>query len=409
MDEKKVYSPDFLIINLKIQQDYNLSDFESMLYSFIAFYLHKENSKFYFTNKQLAKIFKKKSGQTVSNSLSALADKNLITLSYKIEANNRQIRNVELQDPYNKNYMAPIIKIIVNNNRLKNISKDIYHTTSEKVVGSVSENTIKDKLLHNLKNNTVVKEYKTNSLIEYWNALPLVPRHKDASSKVYRRIADMLINIQRGRFFSYRGTPITDDFKKRHSIKLLDPNNGVWCSLSSGEIKEVLLKLSLMFSPLYLPADKSWLKKISLEKLIYNRNANTSWFLAMCYEEPKKIRIQRAAQAEKYPKELESFIQFVSSTTETSRIMVAKCVDEIINFYRKLPASARSRGCDFLAACGTERDFLIHYRDYLLRQSWMSAPSISSIDIKSKVFRAYLRHHWDEQSNGTYNSLDKYL
>jgi uncharacterized phage protein (TIGR02220 family) len=102
-----IFSPQYLIYQLKVQNDYGLSDLETKVYSFVLYFLSDPSKRFYFTNEQIGKIFNV-NDYSISRVFSRLKQLKLLDFEYKTKANGGKVRFVSLPD--NKNEKADLTK-----------------------------------------------------------------------------------------------------------------------------------------------------------------------------------------------------------------------------------------------------------------------------------------------------------
>ncbi len=136
-NNKLMFRPEFIPFYLEESERYGFNKMEGLLYGFVRFYLKSNpNGKFYFTNEQLADMFKV-SSQTISNSIKKVVACGEFKVTYKIKADGGTIRFFENDiSDYKKGYSGTIRKVIGNKNKInKNnitISKDIGEPDIEK-------------------------------------------------------------------------------------------------------------------------------------------------------------------------------------------------------------------------------------------------------------------------------------
>lgn len=95
VNAKAIFSPKFVPFYLGLL-DHGLNHMDCLVLGFIDFYASlSDNGKFYFSNGQLAKMFRC-SEKTISRSIKALVDHKLIIVSRKVKTGGGQIRLVRL-------------------------------------------------------------------------------------------------------------------------------------------------------------------------------------------------------------------------------------------------------------------------------------------------------------------------
>lgn len=117
---KLVFSPKFIPFYPKLL-DSDLSFLGCLLFGFIDFYLGiSENKRFYFTNEQMAMMFKC-SESSINNSMKILEDVGLIKRHQKVRAGGGTIRFVEIsQSEYEKTNTLTVRKLTANKNKINN-------------------------------------------------------------------------------------------------------------------------------------------------------------------------------------------------------------------------------------------------------------------------------------------------
>lgn len=420
-NDSKVYTPKYLVIDMGIHKGFSLSEFESFLFSFIYFYLaESEDKKFYFSNEQLACMFNK-SDQTISNTISGLCKKELITTDFHRHAGGTT-RWVELNQDYKNSYSATIRKFIVNkDNSIKTLSKDnegAKQDFAQKGVPSKRRNKLSHKDLSRMAQRTgelngtrksPVKDKSPNSLIEYWNSLPGVRKHKNPNSKIYQQAVSMIRKLKRGTMFE--GVHFNSQWLKDKKIEL---GTCVLSFSDSEEIKQVFKNLSLMYQPGYWPEDKSWLKGLNLCDLIYNPRARNSWFLAVVGKPPKQLSdalAQYHQGKDPYPRitaDVKEFLGKNGNLGDRDMIQLLRGIGQLVKFHEGLPrgGSLFEYG-DFALFCNIPKKFIEHYIE------WLNENKLHKYGMRlfstGTVFKTYLDQRWNEDSTPLYEPLSQYL
>ena len=93
--EEQFFKPKFIPFYPHIQQQYDLSVTETLLFGFIDFYLTSASDKFYFSNERLAKMLAV-SVSTVSRGLKKLQESNLISIWETVKLGTGTLRYITL-------------------------------------------------------------------------------------------------------------------------------------------------------------------------------------------------------------------------------------------------------------------------------------------------------------------------
>lgn len=94
-EQDSTYQVKFICFYPQIQEQFNLSANETLLFGFINFYLTYSSSKFYFGNEKLAKMLRV-SGKTISRSISRLVKLQIINVFQKTTITGRLYRYVSI-------------------------------------------------------------------------------------------------------------------------------------------------------------------------------------------------------------------------------------------------------------------------------------------------------------------------
>lgn len=127
---KLVFSPEFIPFYRDIQEKFQLTDKQTLIYGFIRFYKIKCSGRFYFTDKQLGQVVGCHE-QTAQEAISVLKKKGLIECGHKIKAGGGTIRFIKrVLLPIVQNIPSTMVENIptnknkINKNKINNILKD---------------------------------------------------------------------------------------------------------------------------------------------------------------------------------------------------------------------------------------------------------------------------------------------
>lgn len=127
-EEPSIYDLQYLVYRLDLQREYQLSDLETKVISFILSFANV-SSKFYFGNKSLGRIFDK-SERSISRIISSLEEKGLIETKTTMKANGGTIRFVRLcnnvYSEWTKLSTPNRQECLQNNNKINNNKNNIY-------------------------------------------------------------------------------------------------------------------------------------------------------------------------------------------------------------------------------------------------------------------------------------------
>lgn len=112
-----------------------------------------------------------------------------------------------------------------------------------------------------------------------------------------------------------------------------------------------------------------------------------------------------------YPEVTKKYCKY-TSTPENKKHLLIKHLQEIADFRLWLPKEDKTHfafGLDY--HCPDAESFLLHYLEYLKKQSWIENPTLSLVSLEGTVFRNYLNEHWQqyEGPTGFSKDLSKYL
>lgn len=122
--EPTIYLPEFIPFYPETLE-LGLNYLQGLLYGFIRFFLaNNEEGKFYFSNKQLAKLFKV-SEVSISNALKKIAEVGLVEMHYQIKANGGKLRTIQLKEKFKSDLKKSLSKTYkkLNDNKKKKKQK----------------------------------------------------------------------------------------------------------------------------------------------------------------------------------------------------------------------------------------------------------------------------------------------
>lgn len=226
-----------------------------------------------------------------------------------------------------------------------------------------------------------------NDLIEYWNNLDFVTKHKNTNTKTYKKTSMLLKQLQKG--LIDKKNSINPEFIHKNSISrdILDKK------FSIDEIKEGLLRLSYFFDTQYWPIDKSKLPR-SLCDLIYNPRQGSSWFLKVMMLEPKKIK-EVYKTKKKYPEQQKKFRIWLSENYNISieDEVVTRIVNDILDEHKYIFKKFAKYQPNFDSWCGTlqtNERFLIRFQEFLREAIFDGKLSVGKLSVESKTYQNFL-------------------
>ena len=210
---------------------------------------------------------------------------------------------------------------------------------------------------------------KIHSLLEYWNNLPNVPKHKTKTTKVYNQSCYKLDLLCKGKLGSL--VQFDEVWLTRHNIPLKWANEQ-W---SEEQVKTGMNLLSNLYTEGYWPKDKSKLPR-QLSRLIYSPESMSSWFLMICKVGVKKIS-ELVSNGQSIPAPLEEELISAFEQIKTGGLSIAE------------KSSARQLGYDLVKlrnALSEKNEKLKHlfgqrWNDtYLIQKfiSWLSTIHLSN-------------------------------
>jgi hypothetical protein len=172
------------------------------------------------------------------------------------------------------------------------------------------------------------------SIIDHWNNLnnPMLVIHKDATTKIYKRIVTMIKYLKSGAFGS--AYAIDASFLSKHDI----PKSLLKTKWSTDQIIEGLNNLSMYYTVGYYPGwnpngDKVDGKKASMERALYNPDSGSSIFLWVCVEKPK---LNGRLSADEYPAITKMYRGLFASLTNRQENLLNRYVSEIVSKHKQI-------------------------------------------------------------------------
>ena len=182
-------------------------------------------------------------------------------------------------------------------------------------------------LFHKDKKDVLVKTF---NLIEFYNTLSNIQKHKNPDTQTYK-ISKKYLNQLKAGTFAQRNA-IDPDFLKKHNISntLL---NKKW---SDYEIKKVLVDIDRYHTVGYFPGlapNGGNINRVSLQTILYNTQTHTSIFLWLAVE-PPKLKISR--QGDKHPQSTIKYLKVYLGCSERQKNDIIKNVDCIVTEHYKI-------------------------------------------------------------------------
>ena len=300
----------------------------------------------------------------------------------------------------------------------KNTSKEVYLTSDS----GGDQNT---PLIPSMRKLNITSEeepkkmHEPHHLVEYWNGLPNVRKHKEPSSRIYQECKNLLIQFKRGTFNGSH--PFSPEWYNTHlsHIHAKIPKEGEGDgtvtlvglgSLTEGQIREGMAYLSQMQTEGYWPHDKKWLQNKSLKYFLYNPISRTSWFLALLEKPPEPLsKTYSDFHSTKLdPILFTTTIEFLGGSFAPSRrIGLIRSWLGVVKFYDGLPKGVFKYGI-FGDECPQASDFCLHYLEYLRRLPNVQ-PGINMLSVEGHFFRQYLDSHWTHSTNAMDAPLSSFL
>jgi hypothetical protein len=184
-EEQLIFKPEFIPFYPAIQEKYDLTDKETILYGFVRFFTKRESDrKFYFTNEQLAGILNLSEKSRVSRIVQGLSSKGLIEVEKKMRANGGLVRFLSVVK--NDNLQ------IVENDNLENVDIDnyyIYKKNNIKRGATRQKLTFEEKTIEGLKQITpalIEKQMDTHPRVDVRRELEKFENYLYQSQKEYK-------------------------------------------------------------------------------------------------------------------------------------------------------------------------------------------------------------------------------
>jgi len=157
---------------------------------------------------------------------------------------------------------------------IESVKKDIQDTRD--FFRKKHKNSAPKKEIPIKKSSVPKKEKPANKhpLVEYWNNLPNTRKHKNPSTKTYKKAVRFFGMMKAGKFDTL-------------SVKNIDKRS-LAEKLTDNDIRETLNDMVKYYHDDYWPADKSKVPK-DLHSMLYNPQTGTSWFYNAIISPPQKI------------------------------------------------------------------------------------------------------------------------
>lgn len=141
-----VFTPEFIPYYGEIKKEFEITHIATLIYGFIRFYLYKNDSQFYFTNKQMGEILDV-SEDRAGKCFMELQKKGLVEVKYIVKSGGGKVRFVDfvygrtvknncseqLKTPVPNGYNQPLLYInnnSINNNNIK-VKKERHFSLEE--------------------------------------------------------------------------------------------------------------------------------------------------------------------------------------------------------------------------------------------------------------------------------------
>lgn len=323
--------PKYIIIPEKVLFDTELTPTQKYLFGFF-FFLDKQNGC-YFTNREIAKTMSMSEWE-VSRGVSKLRRLEYIEVT-KTDDGHRHIKLASLYTDLRKSLCKNAregglpktarrtasnpMKLQkkntpLNTSGIKSLSRTDY-SLQNNPRGSFSRDEKEPSTFSQTKMPSHFSK-KIHSLLEYWNRLPNVPKHKTKTTKVYNQSCYKLDLLYKGKLGEL--VEFDEVWLARHNIPL------EWTkeSWSEEQVKEVMNSLSNLYTEGYWPKDKSKLPR-QLARLIYSPESMSSWFLMLRKVGVKKIA-ELVSNGQSPPAPLEEELIKAFEQIKTVRLSVAE-------------------------------------------------------------------------------------
>jgi hypothetical protein len=196
-------------------------------------------------------------------------------------------------------FRYPLLKILDSKDTIEinTIEKEGISDFEESQSDSFNDLSLRDDLKKKMNKNKSLKKIKNKSTLtdedkenekffDYWISKELTTDHKKGT-KLYVKCLKYFTELKNGSFSQ----------NKKFDKKSLPANNIDLKALNKkwneNDIYKALDNLYLMFFEGYWPQNKDIVKKMSLDKMLFNVNTKKSWFLNAFFNPPKKIQFEQ--------------------------------------------------------------------------------------------------------------------
>lgn len=214
--------------------------------------------------------------QHISNNIRLLLNLGLIKTNEK----NNQLRVLyatppskeDIRQAYNKRYMQPITNVIGH----------IYKNSKDKVNNKLLTKRDFKKSQSKSKSESSRLPKTKIDLIDIWNKIEITPNHR-AGTKLHKKVIRYTNQLLNGTFG--RHNSICQDFLSINKL----PTDYHHTKFTIRHLKNGLENMAKIYQKGMAPLDKSWLKGMSLDKLIYNERSHKSQLLKYLYYEADEV------------------------------------------------------------------------------------------------------------------------
>ena len=276
MKDKEIPNEFFnlMIIPPAISADKKLKWMEKLLLVQIGILdMANNNEGCYAQNKYLAKFINLSRGR-VSQIISKLEEKEYITIEHKKRKDGSYQRLLKVND---KDRFNLLNRGLINSTYINNNTKVLLNSSKEELKSSSTTKVRPKKKKINFTPNE-----KEIELMDYWNSLPNVPKHKKPETKVYLQSCKFIRQLHEGKYFDHY--KISTDFKDKNKITTAMTKR----KFKYSRIKEHLKAMSNYYQPGYWPSNKDKLSK-SLVNLFFNSHSGSSWFFMAVAKAPERL------------------------------------------------------------------------------------------------------------------------
>ncbi len=292
-----------IVIPAEILFNEKLSSTEKILFGFLNNLTSNEQGYCWASNKYLSKLINIRP-ETISSMINKLYKLEYLYIEYEIRYDGAQIRKIYINPTYPQKYQKILQKVLEKTlTTLKDLSKGGLSETLIPIKDNLKEGlseTLKgglSKTLNNIDNNKLdnkeldIKNIDTKvsyvpteryssdvqKILNFWNNLTGTTKHKDSTTKVYKRIYTMIENLMNGRpvICNKNNMPAKslENFCKKYNI----PDELLFKTWSISEIKRVLYTIV-----------KNENQRLSLDSTLWNNFAKGGGFSYFLFEANKK-------------------------------------------------------------------------------------------------------------------------